>query len=69
MTIIQSINKTPNRISSLSLWEMILLDNQIEQLSPGHKLHNQTKMSFILKNIDQLDNIGMINLFQNINFI
>ena len=68
MAVGKSLNDRSASFSCLLLTEEFFLKNLIEQLSTLHELHNKAPMSLILKHIDQLNNIRVINLFKNINF-
>lgn len=69
MTVSYSINYRPNRLSCFTLVKLFSLQNLIKQLTTFHQLHYQAVMRFILEEIYESDNVGVVYSFHYLNLI
>lgn len=65
----QGVKDGRNDVTSLCLRESLLLQDLIEQLTSLHKFHDQEEVLIILVDVVKLNNIGVVDLLQNVDFI
>ena len=66
VTVYQSIKDRCDNVSCLLLCKLFLSQYLIEQFTTSHQFHNQKEVLFVLVNVMQLHNIGMVDLLQNV---
>lgn len=82
VAVLQSVEDRSDRVSRFRLRELFLLKNLVEQLEKEHisksgethltaleELHHEEVVLVVLVDLVQLDNVGVVYLFENFNFV
>jgi len=69
MAIDESVKDGGDNITSLCLCESLLRQDLIKELSSLHELHDQEEVLVIFVDVKELDDIRVIDLLEDVDFI
>ena len=69
MAVFDCINNGHSGLSGQAFIKVVSFDNYVKKLSTSHEFHDQVEVRLVFVDVDQLDNVRVVNLLQNVDFI
>ena len=67
VAVLYCVDNDLSSLTGFGLGKMVLLEDQVEELSSTHQFHYEAHVLLVLEDIEEAHNIGVVNLFQYLN--